>query len=194
LQRESPRYLPVSSKRRVAFPGYRLIANVPALPGVPRPTSLAVEDLPTIGARETFVRFQPYRGWRSALHEAYSFDSWPEAKLATLLDVAADVVWWVRNQPRRLHIATPAGMYNPDFVVLMNTEPKRTVLILEAKADDFWNPPESAPRLKARAAATWCAAQPSELSTSWLYALALESDINAAASWPELFPRLLRNG
>lgn len=194
LERESAQYIPASSKRRVAFPGFRLIANVPALLGVPRPTSLRVEELPTIGARDTFVRFQPCRGWRSALHDAYSFDSWPEAKLATLLDVADDVVWWVRNQPRRLQIATPAGVYNPDFVALLDTQPKRTLLILESKADDFWNPPESVPRLKARAAAAWCEAQPPELPTLWSYAVALESDIERVASWPELFARLLRTG
>jgi hypothetical protein len=131
----------------------------------------------------------PCTGWTRSGHEAYAFDAEPEALAARLLDKDAEVEWWVRNDPVRMEIETPAGRYRPDFVVKLHSSSGSSYLILEPKADHRWSDPLSDERLKNRAAREWAERQRS-LGYTIDVGLALETDIRRSASWPELHARL----
>jgi superfamily II DNA or RNA helicase len=145
----------------------------------------------------SFEPRRPYTGWQNGLHKAYSFDSAGEAWAAKLMDQAADILWWVRNEPRRLSISTPAGNYHPDFIAKLEEQAssKSTfTLLLEVKGDVYWESPRSVARLKAAAADTWCAEQRRTGVIDIRYGIALESVIEGCSGWPELAPRLLPRG
>ena len=114
-------------------------------------------------------------GWRQCTHSAVAFDAGGELGLAQLLDKAASVAWWSRNDPPRLRIPTPIGFYEPDFVVGFKGEPARH-LLLECKRADFWKPPESDARVKARAADAWAVAvgRPAD---RWEHWVVLDADV-----------------
>ena len=104
----------------------------------PKPT---IDQVPVV-SKETFIPGMMVAGaerhrWSNSLHPAYSFDSWPEVRVGWLLDHDADVDWWVRNQPRRLRIRTPAGLFFPDFLVMMLSG---EILLLEVKGSIYWGP------------------------------------------------------
>jgi restriction endonuclease len=137
------------------------------------------------------VRRQLYRGWDRSVHEAYSFDSWHEAKVAFMLDNESSVHWWVRNEPKRLRIPTPLEAFYPDFVARFRLDGGETaILLLEVKGDTFWNGPESEPRLKASAARRWVAAQANVGDDHLLFGVALESVIEQVNTARALLPRL----
>jgi hypothetical protein len=116
----------------------------------------------------------------------YTFDSWQEAKTARLLD-RSGVSWWVRNQPRRFRIETPAGMLNPDFIAQFDElDGTVEVLLLEVKGDIFWQPPDSPARRKAKSAQRWVAQQSALSQVRWTFGIATESVVDAVSSWEEL--------
>ena len=109
-----------------------------------------------------------------------------------MIDSAADISLWARNQPRRLRIPTPAGDYHPDFVaIVVNENENNGTILIEVKGDDFWEPPTSEARLKASAGAKWCKCQRDSGHKFTIY-VALESDIKRVSSWPELEPHLIK--
>jgi superfamily II DNA or RNA helicase len=127
--------------------------------------------------------------WVHSLHACYVFDSWPEVKVAWLFDHGAEVDWWVRNQPRRLRIRTPAGLFSPDFVALMKTG---ELLILEVKGSIYWEPEESEARTKARSAVLWAKAQTELLGAEISFGVALDSDAISASTLAALREMLLQ--
>lgn len=169
------------------FPAYVGKQEVMIGAGAPAP-SVAASDLPVFDGTE-FVVGQLYRGWNKSLHPAYAFDSRPEAVLARLLDKAASVIWWVRNEPVRLRMETPAGQYRPDFVAHESTASGPRILILEAKGDHMWVDPTHESRLKGSAAKEWAAMQRAA-GYAIEAAVALQSEIESAGSWDELSGRL----
>jgi len=183
----APEYQDIGQTRTFTFPSFTGSEEVMLAPGA-APPSKTVSDMPMFEPGD-FRKGQLYRGWRQSGHEAYAFDSEPEALAAKLLDQATEVEWWVRNAPVRLEIDTPAGRYRPDFLVKFVTDNGVSYLILEAKADFRWEDPLSEERLKNRAAREWSERQ--RLAGHHIcIGVALETDIRRSASWAELRPRL----
>jgi superfamily II DNA or RNA helicase len=175
-------------------------AAVDAGPLEPRPHALPVQlpedgaadavvslvGLPTLEPdRSNFVKNQPYRGWggdpwQQAVHAAYAFESSHEAKTAILLDQAAEVDWWWRNDPKALRIPTPAGITSPDVIVRMTNG---QILLLEVKGATFY---DREAELKAYAAHRWALLQSEATGCEWAYRLAYEPEVDRCESWPEL--------
>jgi superfamily II DNA or RNA helicase len=114
--------------------------------------------------------------WRKCIHEAVAFESGGEFGIARILDSAASVAWWARNDPPRVRIPTPIGYYEPDVVVALNSKPAQYIL-LECKRADFWKPPESDSRVKARAADAWCEAAKGA-AHQWDHWVVLDADVS----------------
>ena len=95
----------------------------------------------------------PIRGWTKCVHDAAAFESRGEYAVAHLIDDAATVVWWVRNDPAIFRIPTPIGYFEPDFLYLVERGGPPTYGILEVKADVFWDGLGFDARVKADAAA-----------------------------------------
>ncbi len=188
-------YRASGNSSRVVFPKFTCGVEVGVADNKTAEPIVSLSDLPELRSRSEFVPRRPYRGWNLALHEAYHFDSWHEAKVARLLDQAQGVQWWVRNEPRRLTIPTPAGNFSPDFLFCTAGDGKdriHDIALMEVKGDLYWDPPNSEPRLKASAASAWCGIQSEGQSKiSWRFVLARESDIDAVESWAALEPRLI---
>jgi hypothetical protein len=187
-------YVATGGRTSIPFEDVAIEVDIEPRPGGEIPV-LTAADFPIFEDPADFDLEQPYRGWQNGLHEAYKFDSKHEALVAKMLDQASEVEWWVRNQPRRVQIPTPAGAYHPDFVVSLGKSPKTrksVLLLLEVKGDIYWDGPESVARLKASAATEWCVAQTEVDVCEWDFATALESDIERCESWSQLKPRLLR--
>lgn len=190
-EQESGTYKATEAKSSIIFDTYSITFDVPKPVDGQAVVPPAFDDIPTLGDHDSFVRRSPYRGWSIGLHKLYTFDSWPEAKVARLVD-RSDSAWWVRNQPRRFRVETPAGMFNPDLIVALRwDEQTKEVLLLEVKADVFWTPPEGKARLKAAAAKRWVEEQNLHSSIRWSFGVALESIIDEATTWDELATRLV---
>jgi superfamily II DNA or RNA helicase len=161
-------------------------------PDQPDASALSADDLPTLDRDlRNFVRHQPYRGcdgrpWQLCVYDAAAFESSDEAKTAILLDEAGDVIWWLRNDPKHIRIATPAGTISPDFIVRMRDGDKEGMLLLEVKGDLFWESPSSHIRLKARGSIRWAEAQTRAGEMAWTFLVAFESLVKRAATWAEL--------
>ena len=69
----------------------------------------------------------PIGGWNKCLHEAAAFESRGEYAAATILDSAAVVDWWFRNDPARFRIPTPVGNFEPNFVYHANAVADRGI-------------------------------------------------------------------
>ena len=183
----APQYKERQQGRTFSFPDYVGRQEVMLAPGAVAPTR-TVADLPAFEVGN-FIKGQLYRGWKKGIHEAYAFDSEPEALVAALLDQSSDVEWWIRNSPVRIEIETPAGRYRPDFLVKLVDGRSKAYIILEAKADHRWEDRYSEERLKNRAAQEW-AEQQRKLGFDVVIGVALETDIRRSASWAELEARL----
>ena len=145
---------------------------------------VSLSDLPIVSVG-SFAQGMVVRGfdgheWAQSLHPAYSFDSVPELRLAWLLDHDGDVEWWMRNQPRRLRLPTPAGTHSPDFILQTRGG---LFLMVEVKGSIYWQPPDSEARVKARSAARWVEAQNAAGLAKVDYAVLLDSDVEGAASF-----------
>ncbi len=122
----------------------------------------------------------PIGGWTCCTAEAVAFDTSHEFLGARLIDRASSVAWWARNDPPQLVISTPIGRYAPDFVVELTDERR---LVLEIKQSDMWEAPQSDARVKARAAAAWCAAvTTAQADGGWSYWVVLDEDIHRATT------------
>ena len=182
-------YQPVQRSTELAFPAFQISMIRTCVAGSePEPPTLS--ELPVVLSKEfvpkTVIRGLDGHVWTLSLHPAYAFDSLPEASLAWMLDHSDEVEWWVRNEPRRFRIPTPAGLFFPDFMVLLKSG---TVCIVEVKGSTYWNPPESEPRIKAASAARWVEKQNEESDTRWKFGVVLDSDIEDAGSFGALMER-----
>jgi superfamily II DNA or RNA helicase len=190
-ERELGTYSYTGQNSNVRFAAFPITFDI-ATPedGAPPPPP-QLEDIPYLGERESFIRRSPYRGWARGLHSIYTFDSWHEAKAAKLID-RSDVAWWVRNQPRKFQVETPAGMFSPDMIVAKRWSPDvKEILLLEIKGDVFWSPPDGKARLKASAARRWVEQQNEYSATRWSFEVALESAIDSSSTWEELNAKFL---
>jgi superfamily II DNA or RNA helicase len=197
-RRKTLGYVSSGATEQVEFDAYDLAFEVPRS-ATATPDLRAGVAAPRFNPDAEFLPRFPYAGctidgteaWTKGVHCVATFDSKPEAQLAALLDRSAEVSWWARNEPRRLRIRTPLGLYSPDFVVSVRdgSEAERLWLV-EVKADLFWDPIDSDPRLKADAAARWCAAQTRASRGNWSFGVALEADVKRVSSWAEILPRL----
>ena len=184
---ERAEYLTTNREHQIDFGDFTLTVEVPAA------DSEAPIEMPAVSPA-SFIRGWPYDCWQASVHEAYSFDSLPEAQFAILLDQWDRTRWWLRNQPRRLRIPTPAGVYSPDFIAAVVSSSDSTVssvALFEVKADYMWQPPDGLANLKAAAARKWCEEQSACEGVKWTYHISLESDIDKVVSFAELAPRLI---
>ena len=116
----------------------------------------------------------PVAGWTKCPHEAVPFDSAGELAAAKALDRSEAVDWWARNLPGSFVLATPAGNYHPDFLLVWKLENGDQVL-LEIKGEFLAVGEQSEANLKAKAARTWCAAMTAN-GMPWQYWLVLDRD------------------
>lgn len=97
--------------------------------------------------------------WKKSVQDATVFDSGPELQVAKLLDKSAAVDWWARNDPPRLRISTPAGRYEPDFVVMCQRDGQPVVVLIGVKGEYLWQDSEvSEARIKATSASKYAEA------------------------------------
>jgi hypothetical protein len=130
----------------------------------------------------------PISGWRKCLHEAAAFEGRGEYAAATILDNAAAVEWWFRNDPALFRIPTPVGNFEPDFVYLAKHSKDPVYGLLEIKGEIFWDGEGSDPRIKSEAACRWVEAAngaPSQ-GPQWEFAVVLDTDALEAGSLEEL--------
>lgn len=185
-------YTDTGRRRGTTFPSFTIMVDVPQPDDGTPATAPPKASFEPVGLKDQFRLRHPYVGWSIGLHDVYAFDSWPEAKVAKLID-RSGAAWWVRNQPRRFKVETPAGMFNPDFMIALTwSAATKEILVLEVKADVFWAPPDGKAQLKAKAARVWIEAQnAAQQGVKWSFGLATESAVDASYSWEELAGRLL---
>lgn len=188
-------YQETGADTQLTFADFTIEVEVP--PGEFATPQLQLSDIQAYSPDSTFRQRFPYKGWRRGCHEAYTFDTFPEAKVAWLIDNHAGVCWWVRNQPRRFRVPTPLGNYHPDFLLCLNEflGIPRVLLLLEVKMDLLWESEDGEARLKASAAREWCRVQTEAGTKSveplvWMQSTALESMIDDSSTWAALEERL----
>lgn len=129
------------------------------------------------------LRRVPISGWQRCVHEAASFESPGEYKAACLLDTAANIGWWIRNDPVVFRISTPVGAFEPDFLYLVKKSGSYAMGILEIKGEIFWDGEGSRPRIQADAACEWVRAiKGARIDLVWEFAAVLEQDAFEASS------------
>jgi hypothetical protein len=125
----------------------------------------------------------PIRGWRQCVHEAAAFESRGEYAAAVLLDEAADVRWWFRNDPVIFKLPSPIGNFEPDFVYFADRDGRSAYGVLEVKSDIFWDGPGSDAQVKAGAALEWTRTVNNAGATvPWEFAVVLDQDAITATS------------
>lgn len=188
VEQSAASYADTGRRKTVSFSSFDAAIEVQVKEGGTVPPIVDVSELPAFDGVH-FEVGQPYAGWKSSVHPAYTFDSVHEALFARMLDQSDLVALWVRNQPRRLRIETPVGPYHPDFVVLLK-EPYEGVWLFEIKGDIYWEAPEGEARLKANATDAWCRVQTDTVERRWKYMVLLESEIERDSSLDESLSRL----
>jgi hypothetical protein len=128
----------------------------------------------------------PIGGWRKCVHEAAAFEGRGEYATAFILDNAAAIDWWLRNDPPVFRLPTPVGYFEPDFLYARTNNGGYGVL--EVKGEIFWDGEGSDPRVKSEAASRWVAAVNAADTTdaSWEFAIVLDTDAIEAGSLEEL--------
>jgi hypothetical protein len=175
-RRVPAQFAPTSSRQTFVFGGYQWMVPE-AFTSPPRAATITTWQPAT-------HRRIPIGGWDRCTAEAAAFDTSHEFLAARMIDRAASVAWWGRNDPPQLVISTPIGLYAPDFV-LEFTDKRR--LIIEIKQSGMWEAPDSDARVKARAAAAWCAALiAADQDEGWSYWLILDEDVARAKTLEEL--------
>lgn len=185
-QRRVLPYNRTGNRARVAFSTFNVMVTRSVAAGT-SPESPTLNDI-AFATEASFVPDNVYKGldgvpWTSSVHPAYSFSSYPEVRMAWLLDHDSSIEWWIRNQPRRLRIPTPAGLFSPDFIAKLTDG---TLMLLEVKGATYWTPPDSEARIKAAAAGRWAETLNQIDQGKWLFGLALDSDVLAAGSFGSL--------
>jgi hypothetical protein len=141
------------------------------------------------------LRRVPISGWKRCVHEAASFESPGEYKTACLLDDAAGVEWWLRNDPVLFTIPTPVGNFEPDFLYrLQRSSGNAAMGILEIKGEIFWDGEGSMARIKADTACEWVRAlRQTDATPDWQFAVVLEQDAFEANSLQALLANAQRH-
>lgn len=128
-----------------------------------------------------------YGTWKKGLFEAARFDSFTgEYRLAALLDLDPNVVWWKRiytHEGARVAY-TPYNSYVPDFVVY---DKEGTYWIVEAKENRGRDDERvQAKRSAAERVVRQLVGMPEYEDQTWGYLIAYEDDISSSDSWADL--------
>lgn len=134
-----------------------------------------------------FSTAEYYGTWKKGLFEAARFDSFTgEYRLAALLDLDPNVVWWKRiyaHEGARVAY-TPHNSYVPDFVVF---DKEGTHWIVEAKENRGRNDERvQAKRAAAERVVRQLVGMPEYEDQTWGYLIAYEDDIASSDSWADL--------
>ncbi|MDU4569352.1 DEAD/DEAH box helicase family protein [Corynebacterium sp.] len=134
-----------------------------------------------------FSKTEYYGIWKKGLFEAARFDSFTgEYRLAALLDLDPNVVWWKRiyaHEGARVAY-TPHNSYVPDFVVY---DKSGTHWIVEAKENRGRNDERvQAKRAAAERVVRQLVGMPEYEEQTWGYLIAYEDDIDSSDSWADL--------
>jgi hypothetical protein len=125
----------------------------------------------------------PITGWSKCVHGAAAFESEGEYAAALILDRAAAVEWWLRNDPPILRIPTPITYFEPDFLYLARRSEEAKYCVLEIKGEIFWDGPGSDPRVKSAAGCEWVkAVNETEPRIGWELTVVIDQDAIGAAS------------
>lgn len=131
--------------------------------------------------------------WKKCVHEEALFDSGPELLLAKLLDKSAAVDWWARNDPPQLRLPTPAGRYEPDFVVM--TKPDPGVVLIGVKGEHLWQDSDvSEARIKASSASRYAEAVTAAGQIRVEHLLVLGGDVETCQTLEEVRSAAIKNG
>jgi hypothetical protein len=123
----------------------------------------------------------PIKGWKKCVYDAALFETSPEYHAAKLMDGDRSVVWWLRNEPVRVRVPTPAGYLEPDFVYLVQVRGAKIMRLLEVKGEHLWNGPGSSARIKAAGAASWARAiHAAGVEPLWEFHEVLGQDVKAS--------------
>ena len=134
-----------------------------------------------------FSTVEYYGTWKKGLFEAARFDSFTgEYRLAALLDLDPNVVWWKRiyaHEGARVAY-TPHNSYVPDFVVF---DKDGTHWIVEAKENRGRDDERvQAKRAAAERVVRQLVGMPEYEEQTWGYLIAYEDDIASSDSWADL--------
>lgn len=134
-----------------------------------------------------FSTAEYYGTWKKGLFEAARFDSFTgEYRLAALLDLDPNVVWWKRiyaHEGARVAY-TPHNSYVPDFVVY---DKDGTHWIVEAKENRGRDDERvQAKRAAAERVVRQLVGMPEYEDQTWGYLIAYEDDISSSDSWADL--------
>ncbi|MGV0394430.1 DEAD/DEAH box helicase [Corynebacterium riegelii] len=134
-----------------------------------------------------FSTAEYYGTWKKGLFEAARFDSFTgEYRLAALLDLDPNVVWWKRiyaHEGARVAY-TPHNSYVPDFVVY---DKDGTHWIVEAKENRGRDDERvQAKRAAAERVVRQLVGMPEYEGQTWGYLIAYEDDIASSDSWADL--------
>jgi len=158
---------------------------VPASDVLRLPEGEAVQDQPE--TREEFTVRRWYRGWQRSVFTAARFDSYTgEYALARLLDVSADITWWLRLEPTDGATIdyTPRNTYHPDFLALGTDG---THWIIEGKNDaGHLDESVQAKRAAAQRSVRELIGVDAFADQRWGYLIAYEGEIARADSWKDL--------
>lgn len=137
----------------------------------------------------SFAKSVAFNGWARNLYSHAWFDSEPEFKAANAIDDGQDVVVWAKLHINDLAITwTGSGRrYNPDFVVIEDTNDGRRSWLVETKADRDISTAEVVDKRKA--ARRWANVVNSSMAenTTWRYLLLSEQDVaDAKGSWESM--------
>ncbi len=133
-----------------------------------------------------FSRSTGYEGWKRSMYPQAWFDSSTERQLASILDDADEVEFWVRLNTGDLKILwqSDGREYNPDFVAV---EKNGTHWLVEAKMNKEMEAEDV--KGKENAAKRWASHVSSDpaVGVEWRYLLVSEDDVETAkGSWAAL--------
>jgi type III restriction enzyme len=125
-----------------------------------------------------------YEGWKRSMYLQVWFDSGTERTLATILDDADEIKFWVRLSTGDLPILwqSDGRKYNPDFIAV---DTSGVHWLIESKMDKEMESFDV--KGKELAAERWASHVSTKTDVTWRYLLVSESDIAAAkGSWSAL--------
>jgi len=132
---------------------------------------------------EHLVRI-PIAGWNRCIYEASPFDTYTEFHVAQVLDRSEEIEWWVRNLRQILRIATPIGMYAPDYLFLLKAGDLS--VLLEVKGEFLAAGERSDAAVKAGAAEEWCQAVSIVTKQQWEHWMILDRDARRIQTLEEI--------
>jgi type III restriction enzyme len=134
---------------------------------------------------DTFVKHQPFTGWRKNIMPLATFDAGStEWELAHLLERDDEITWWLRiNAGEQAYIPMAPGSYFPDLVAI---DKDGTSWLIEGKSDKNANDADVLRKKVAAEAWARSVRDDGDFGT-WRYVFATESHIKrAGGSWNAL--------